>query len=43
MMAITFRGFYVAGMAVCDHKIAPLIPQTGEMESRTMRTRVLIS
>ncbi len=43
MMAITFGGFHVASMAVCDRKIALLILQTGEMESRTMRTRVLIS
>ncbi len=43
MVAITFGGFYVAGMAVCDWKIALLILQTGEMESRAMRTGVLIS
>ncbi len=35
-------GFYVAGMAVSDQKIALLIVQTGEMEWR-MRTGVLIS
>ncbi len=32
MVAITFGGFYVAGMAVCDRKIALLILQTGEMD-----------
>ena len=43
MMAITFGGFYVAGMAICDQKIALLILQTGEMETCAIRTGVLIS